>query len=575
MTKYFKIKFVIYITFYSALVIIINYLTYPTMGVNDDEFFSQLVSGDYTGKRESFTHIAPASPQWFFGFIVTKFYYLVPGISWYFIILLLTVLISLTYVTITLNAKNKFATFSELMMVVLSGLFLTWFVPSPTYTSAAFISGLAGIFGFVNIILRKNQSRQIYIPSLFLCWSLSIRTESFYATLLLFLPLVVLSLHRAKNYRYVLTRLLKISIIPCIIIASNFIADQSTFSKTEWKLYKEFNSSRYLIQDNEIERVLSENPISFGWSPAEYRLFDSYNFIYFDTFSGAKLKNIIKNSNVQAGAISKYNSRDIFNRWTTNFKPYYSLIYGSILIFILYILILLFTIASNLKVIEFTGLILSLSVYIGIIIVFITANLRLPDRIVFPISFFIPAIIVLAGHIYTYNLDKNDKNLYSSIYASLSFILLLITLIPSFTNIYQLKRNPAYTSFWSEQRKLLHSFDKDIIFVGNASQFKSVWSNPYEFDQNSNLIKIHPLGWYTFSPYWLERGKFLGLLNISIGHELFNNSKIIWLSDEATLGDVIEVISKKESVKLNYKDLGSMNFDYGNYNLYQLLRDSN
>jgi hypothetical protein len=154
-------------------------------------------------------------------------------------------------------------------------------------------------------------------------------------------------------------------------------------------------------------------------------------------------------------------------------------------------------------------------------------------------------------------------------------ILLIFTLLPSFTHIYQLKKNPAYTSFWSEQRKLLQSFGKDVVFVGNASQFKSVWSNPYVSDQSSSLTQVFPLGWYTFSPYWLERGKLLGVENISIGREMLHNSRIIWLSDETTLGDVIEVISKKENVKLNYKELGSLNFDFGNYNLYQLLSESN
>jgi hypothetical protein len=49
-------------------------MTYPTQGVNDDEFFAQLVSGEFTGRRESFIHISPASPQWIFGFLVTKLY---------------------------------------------------------------------------------------------------------------------------------------------------------------------------------------------------------------------------------------------------------------------------------------------------------------------------------------------------------------------------------------------------------------------------------------------------------------------------------------------------------------------
>ena len=61
--------FVVYLIFYSFIAVLINHFTYPTQGVNDDEFFAQLVSGEFTGQRESFMHISPASPQWSFGFV--------------------------------------------------------------------------------------------------------------------------------------------------------------------------------------------------------------------------------------------------------------------------------------------------------------------------------------------------------------------------------------------------------------------------------------------------------------------------------------------------------------------------
>jgi hypothetical protein len=87
------VYFFVYFVLYSLIAVSINHFTYPTQGVNDDEFFAQLVSGEFTGQLESFTHISPASPQWFFGFALTKFYLFNSSLSWYYLILLLTVLI--------------------------------------------------------------------------------------------------------------------------------------------------------------------------------------------------------------------------------------------------------------------------------------------------------------------------------------------------------------------------------------------------------------------------------------------------------------------------------------------------
>ena len=87
--KLIEVSFMMYFIFYTLVAIFINQKTYPTQGVNDDEFFAQLVSGEFTGTRESFTHISPASPQWFFGFLLTKFYLIDPNMSWYYLILLI------------------------------------------------------------------------------------------------------------------------------------------------------------------------------------------------------------------------------------------------------------------------------------------------------------------------------------------------------------------------------------------------------------------------------------------------------------------------------------------------------
>ena len=84
--------------------------TFPTIGVNDDEFFADLISGKYTGTPESQVHISNASPQWIFGLSVSSLYKIAPSISWYFVILGLTVIISLTLITfITQRTTNNYA----------------------------------------------------------------------------------------------------------------------------------------------------------------------------------------------------------------------------------------------------------------------------------------------------------------------------------------------------------------------------------------------------------------------------------------------------------------------------------
>jgi hypothetical protein len=44
--KNFVVSFMMYFIFYINVTLLINNKTYPTQGVNDDEFFAQLVLGE-------------------------------------------------------------------------------------------------------------------------------------------------------------------------------------------------------------------------------------------------------------------------------------------------------------------------------------------------------------------------------------------------------------------------------------------------------------------------------------------------------------------------------------------------
>ena len=564
--------FFVYFVFYSLIAVSINHFTYPTQGVNDDEFFAQLVSGEFTGRLESFTHISPASPQWFFGFILTKFYLLNSSFSWYYLILLLTVLISITFITIIISRNFRSLTLERFFIIILSSLFLLWFVPAPTYTSTAFISSLAGIVGFVAGINNKLPSKHFILSSVLLTWGMSIRTESFYATGLFFVPVILLSaLQSRKDKKVYLKKVLVVLAMPLIVFSFNQIVDEVHFSQSEWKEYKIFNESRYAIQDNEAERVIAENPIDFGWTDTEYRLFDSYNFISLDSFSGEKLKSIYDEYKVRPNLTSEFKFEVLSNRWATYFAPFYSVIYSSLFILMFFSLYFLKRKEQNTAIKFITISLLSLMFNFSLVIA-ITSFLRLPERIVFPFSFFFPVAIIMIASTLRKETDPYTINKKKIFTRFLILVLYILLLWPTINHLYSLKINPAYTSFWGEQKQFFQKNAQDKILVGNASQFKSIWSNPYSREVEQHNLSIYPLGWYTFSPYWIERGKLLGINDISIGKELLVNSNLLWVSDDIIVKDVIDLISKQSSIDVESKKLSSKAFDYGEYNIYSIVK---
>jgi hypothetical protein len=569
--KNYVVSFMFYFTFYTVVSLIINLKTYPTQGVNDDEFFAQLVSGEFTGTNESFTHISPASPQWFFGFLLTKFYLISSTTSWYYLILLITVLLSLTFITILMSRNFLSLNQEKIVILILSILFLLWFVPSPTYTSTAFISSLAGVIGFV--IGIKNRSANFYfiIPSMFLTWGMSIRTESFYATLLFFVPTVILWLLISRHFdKFILKKVFILCALPIIVFSLNLFKDYEIFAQPGWKEYRIFNESRYAIQDNEVERVISENPSKYGWTDTEYRLFDSYNFVSLESFSGPKLKAINDKYALNSNTSTEINLEDLRKRWSTYFGPFYSVIYSAFFIF-LYFISYFFLRRENANAIRFIILSICSLIFNAILVIGITTFLRLPERIVFPIAYFIPLGILMIATLYKTENDKFQFKMGRFFHLFSIGIIYIVLLLPSINHLYSLKINPAYTSFWGEQKLFFEKAAASKVLVGNASQFKSIWSNPYLEKSEKTRLSIYPLGWYTFSPYWIQRGKLLGINETAVGYQLVDNPNLLWVSDDVIVKDLVSLISKQKSSQIDYRKLDSKSFDYGEYNIYSIV----
>jgi hypothetical protein len=266
------------------------------------------------------------------------------------------------------------------------------------------------------------------------------------------------------------------------------------------------------------------------------------------------------------------NLEDLRKRWSTYFGPFYSVIYSSFFIFFYFVLSFFLRRESS-NAIKFIILSICTLIFNGILLIGITTFLRLPERIVFPIAWFFPLSFLLLATLFKNEDDKFQFKIKSVLNLFFMAIFFIAILLPSINHLYSLRINPAYTSFWGQQKLFYEKVAGSKVLVGNASQFKSIWSNPYlKRTENTNL-SIYPLGWYTFSPYWTQRGKLFGINESAIGHQLVDNPNLLWVSDDEVVKDVIALLSTQKSSQIDFEKLDSISFDYRDYNIYSLVEN--
>jgi len=569
--KYNKNR-IIYLSYFFLYVFIslqVYNRTYPTIGVNDDEFFAQLVSGSYTGRPESQVHIANASPQWIFGLLVSSLFKINPNISWYFIILALTVIVSVTIITFVTHVLTK-NLISIIFATLLSSVILIWYVQSPTYTASAFYSGTAGFFALAVYLFDKSKTIYGVTAALLISWSISTRTESFIGVLSLFSILIfIFILTNSLSKRIIVKNLLVISLFPILTLLINFTAYKIQFSDQEWKDYQNFESARYTIQDNEIERIISEDPSKYGWEKYEYQLFDSYNFLYKDPFTGEKLIKIINETNITPTSIFNSKFEDFVNRIETKFKSFDFIIKsGFVFLTLITIQLLLDKNRKRIKnLFIYTGFGFLIFSIIGI---YISIYLRLPERVFFPFMTLLPFLFIFSQILTFYKCDEvNYNKKVSTIFALILLFVVSVDSREDFNQSFFFKTNPAYRSFWGEQSAFLMSLGSNKILIGNASQFRTMWSDPYTTNVSFNDLQIMQTGWYTFSPYWNNKAIKLGLNPDNLIKSLIDNPDTIWMSDDEYTKVISEAIQSMTGNNPEVEKIGSVIFDQAEYAAYK------
>ena len=449
-------------------------------------------------------------------------------------------------------------------------MILIWYVQSPTYTASAFYSGTAGFFALAVYLFDKSKTIYGVTAALLISWSISTRTESFIGVLSLFSILIfIFILTNSLSKRIIVKNLLVISLFPILTLLINFTAYKIQFSDQEWQDYQNFESARYTIQDNEIERIISEDPSKYGWEKYEYQLFDSYNFLYKDPFTGEKLIKIINETNITPTSIFNSKFEDFVNRIETKFKSF-DFIIKSGFVFLTLITIQLLLDKNRIRIKNlfiYTGFGFLIFSIIGI---YISIYLRLPERVFFPFMTLLPFLFIFSQILTFYKCDEvNYNKKVSTIFALILLFVVSNDSREDFNQSFFFKTNPAYRSFWGEQSAFLMSLGSNKILIGNASQFRTMWSDPYTTNVSFNNLQIMQTGWYTFSPYWNNKAIKLGLNPDNLIKSLIDNPDTIWMSDDEYTKVISEAIQSMTGNNPEVEKIGSVIFDQAEYAAYK------
>ena len=325
-------------------------------------------------------------------------------------------------------------------------------------------------------------------------------------------------------------------------------------NNSNWSSYKDWEAARYKIQANEPERLLLENPTKFGWTKSSAEVFVNYNAIDRSYFSVDKLKTLISNTD-QDREVNFYtflseSHLKIFNP-KTNFG-----FEGILMLILLFFILYLFNSFPNI----FPYLVLTGSAYLilYLIMIYVAGFLRQPERVQVSVIF-LAILVSLVSNLIAPKLESNFQSLSLFIISLYVLVFIINQSIPQGQYL-RFKVAGAPNVFWISQVEYLSKFPKDSIFVGNASQFRNNWISPYKSGKFEVENRIFTFGWHNFSPHWDKRADKLGLDPMNIMKSIIEDPKVYWVSDSASMTNVIQFM-REQGYQFTYpKVVGEMQY---------------
>jgi hypothetical protein len=462
-------------------------------------------------------------------------------------------------------SEGRTRIYSNLALILFYAVFYSSYFITPTYTAAAFLPSSSALLLLIYLVYQEKLNvKYVLFVSFWLFWGFSIRSESALFSIISVSFLLCYLLYR--HWASLRITLLAGLYFGLFVFAGEVAERQVYNSNISWQNYKDFESARYQIQDNLIERNLSSNPTNYGWTQAEYLIFDDYLYADPTVFTTDKLKQAteseLNDTSVEASSLFRdfqENSRNPLFPWTMVIAALVILAVTSIFM------------RPHKMWIAFCSRIFFLTP-IFLSFFYISTTLRLPERVVISTLYLI--FIVILTTILLENkesVDKENSNNFPGFILSLLGLVLIYAELENTENwMIDRHKDVFYREFWDFQSAMINKLPQNSILIGNQSQIKSDWSYPYsrqDVELNSNYLT---LGWHTFSPQWDKRKKDLGLQNVNILRDLPTDKRIIWIGNDSSVESLKLYVEEKENLDLNPQILETFKIGTFEYKLYTL-----
>lgn len=259
----------------SVIVFLIIYKFIPIVySTNDDRMIAEIVSGQFTGKPESYGIQMTYGFTWF----LSKLYEITRSFNWYGIVLIGVQIFSFGSILYRIQSfekkwKGKIYLLTAAILLYV-GLWLKVYVQLTYTTTAAFV-GMAAIFWYATSKANwKNVLMTVLLANIAFC----IRPNIFY----MFVPatgLVYLWKMFGKKEIKKLTIVAPFAVLA--VTAVLFVINAAAYSKEGWNEFRDFFDVRTNVYDYYDLRPYGENPElyePYGISEEEFNMMRVYNY---------------------------------------------------------------------------------------------------------------------------------------------------------------------------------------------------------------------------------------------------------------------------------------------------------
>lgn len=259
----------------SVFLFLIIYRFIPIVySTNDDRMIAEIVSGQFTGRPESYGIQMTYGFTWF----LSRLYLITRSFDWYGIVLLGIQIFA--FGAVLYRLQSFFEKWQQKLLVLMgcAGIYMALWLKvyvQMTYTTTAAFVGFAAIFWYST---SKTDRKNICMVGVLANLAFSIRPNLFYMLLPATGTIYLWKLIGRKDTA-------KLTVIaPFMILAVTlglFAVDAAAYSKDGWKEFKEFFDARTKIYDYYGWEPYEEHPElykPYGISEEEYNLMKVYDY---------------------------------------------------------------------------------------------------------------------------------------------------------------------------------------------------------------------------------------------------------------------------------------------------------